>query len=146
MLVEASSPLANQCLDNFKMYILSLQKFPYFFLFTMKCIYRQDRSHHGVGDKPMSCNQGAQVRFPASPSLSDETFKLWFRLLRRFKTRTTAGEPSGAPGQITTKAITHPTSTGYSQRTRPQRKYRQGSCDSSIQRRISVEFRNATLG
>ena len=33
-------------------------------------------SRRGVGDKPMSCKPGSQVRFLASPCLSDETISV----------------------------------------------------------------------
>ena len=61
------------------------------------------RSRRCVGDKPMSCKPGVAGLIPDFSQSVKQDFKPRPRLLRCFKTRTTAGEPSGAPGQKTTK-------------------------------------------
>ena len=52
----------------------------------------------GVGDKPMSCKPGVACKIPGFSQSVGWDFKRWPHLLRWFKIKTTAGEPSGAPG------------------------------------------------
>ena len=68
----------------------------------------------------LSCKPVVAGSIPGFSQSVGWDFKLWPYLLRCFKTRTTAGEHSGAPGHKTTKSLTHPASTGYNQGTRPK--------------------------
>ena len=78
------------------------------------------RSRHGVGGKPISCKPGVEGSILSFFQSVGRDFKPWPRLLRCFKTTTTASEPSGAPGHKIHKTINHPACTGYSQGTRPR--------------------------
>ena len=48
-------------------------------------------NRRSVGDKPMSCKPGVACSILEFSQSVEWDFKLWPRLLRRFKTRTTAG-------------------------------------------------------
>ena len=67
-------------------------------------------------------NQGSQVRFPASSSLSDETLSRYPVFWDALKPEPLPVEPSGVPGHRTTKCINPPGQYWYSQGTRPQKK------------------------
>ena len=68
-------------------------------------------------------NQGSQVRFPASPSLSDETLSRCPVFLDALKPEPLPVEPLGVPGHRTTKSINPLGQYWYSQGTRPQKHY-----------------------
>ena len=62
-----------------------------------------------------------QVRFPASPSLSDETLSRCPVFWDALKPEPLPVEPSGVPAHRTTKSINPPGQNWYSQGTRPQK-------------------------
>ena len=74
----------------------------------------------GIGVNLCLVNQGSQVWFPASPSLSDETLSRCPVFWDALKPEPLPVEPSGVPGQRTTKSINPPGQYWYSQGTRPQ--------------------------
>ena len=64
--------------------------------YLIKCLDLWNRSRRGVGDKPMSCKPGVAGSIPGFSQSVGWDFKPLPRLLRRYKTRTTAGWAFGS--------------------------------------------------